>query len=135
MSGEENPIELTIVALTFLIYGIWSAIRFFFGGFGTSIGMLGIPIYYGLLRHSNLWRICALTFAWATLLITPMVTFFIVFHRVIAKIIEYDAYQMGVLQTILYTIFYIIGFAVAFMQYKVLTSNDVRPFFTDEYVG
>ena len=135
MSHKDTPIELTVVALTFLVYGIWSCLRFFFGGFGTSIGILGIPIYFGLLGYNNIWRICALIFAWATLLVTPMVAFFIAFHRIIEKIIDYDAYHMGVLQTILYTVFYIIGFAVAFMQYKVLTSNDVRPLFTDEYVG
>ena len=132
MSEKDTPIELTIVAMTFLIYGIWSLIRCFTSGFSTSIGILGIPIYFGLLRYSYIWRIWALIFACATILVTPLLAFFIAFHRVIGSFMEYDAYHFSVLKTIFLTIFYIFAFFVAVLQYKILTKDDIRILFIAE---
>ena len=76
MNSTQTPTSLRIVAWIFLLSGLWSllamAIAPFQGRITLSLGVLGIPIFFGLLHLRNGWRICALIFLWIGLIFFPI---------------------------------------------------------------
>lgn len=67
------PLDLRVVAILHLLFGIGALIEVVVRATQSYIqlnfAVLGIPICFGLLRLSQGWRICALVFAYAKLLL------------------------------------------------------------------
>ena len=71
------PRDLTIVASLFLVFGVLSAIdmieKLSGGMLAFNFGVLGVPIFFGLFKLRNGWRICALVFIWIGLIVCLIV--------------------------------------------------------------
>lgn len=65
------PRNIAIVAAIFLVWGVLSIFEMIeqlrYGMVGIELGALGIPMFFGLLRLRNGWRICALVLIWIVL--------------------------------------------------------------------
>lgn len=77
MSNERQvPRVLAVVAILFLLSGIASvadvALDLAQGELDFNLGILGIPICFGLRRFSPAWRTCALVFLWVGMLVCPI---------------------------------------------------------------
>ena len=70
------PRALRIVAVIQLLYGVSAALSavvlLLQSHISLNASVLGIPIYYGLLRFSSGWRTCALVLLWFGMLSTPV---------------------------------------------------------------
>lgn len=74
--SAQIPRDLRVVAYIHLVLGIGSLAEFVGrltqNHFQVAIGILGIPICFGLLRLSRGWRTCALVLLWIGLLVVPV---------------------------------------------------------------
>ena len=71
------PRSVKIVAYLFLFGGICSVIDIIValtrGLIYLNLGVLGIPIFFGLLNRRNGWRVCAMVFLWIGFIVIPIV--------------------------------------------------------------
>lgn len=126
------PRALRIVAVLHLLSGIVSAV-------GTvllllqshvylDLGVLGIPIYYGLLRLSSGWRTCALVWLWLSMLTMPVVVLIAWLTNEPAPLRIFGL-QLSALSPFSLTVLSIPMFLLALWQYRVLTRPDIRALF------
>lgn len=70
------PRHLRAVAAVHILQGTGSVVvvfvRLYLNQYLFALGVLGIPIGFGLLRGSRAWRTLALTFAWLGLVMVPV---------------------------------------------------------------
>lgn len=71
------PRHLRTVAAVHILQGTGSVVevfvRLYEGHYLIALGVLGIPIGFGLLRGSRAWRTLALVFTWGGLIMGPVV--------------------------------------------------------------
>ena len=76
MSEYLRPRALLIVAIIFLLGGIWAGFEMVIQALNSylnlNFGVLGIFIGPGLLRGSRGWRTCALVLIWIVLILSPL---------------------------------------------------------------
>jgi hypothetical protein len=87
---KNNPLNLRIIAFIFLIAGLVSLggtlVSLYNHPFTINPGILGILICYGLLKHRQGWKTCALFFIWIEM-IAPV---FVLVALLIALVVPGD---------------------------------------------
>ena len=126
---KKNPLSLIIVAFIFLLIGLAGLFKqietFYNEGFviAFNIGMLGIPVFWGLLKHYKGWRTLALFFIWIEM-VSPLI--------VLGNIIfGWDIQLLGI-SFPLVLVPYVAISLVGLWQYKVLTSKKIKAMFFPE---
>ena len=126
---KKNPLSLIIVAFIFLLIGLAGLFKqigtFYNEGFviAFNIGMLGIPVFWGLLKHRKGWRTLALFFIWIEM-VSPLI--------VLGNIIfGWDIQLLGI-SFPLVLVPYVAISLVGLWQYKVLTSKEIKAMFFPE---
>ena len=126
---KQNPLSLIIVAFIFLLIGLaglFEQIETFYNeGFviAFNIGMLGIPVFWGLLKHRKGWRTLALFFIWIEMVSPLLVLGIIIFGW---DILPFEISFPLVLVP------YVAISLVGLWQYKVLTSKKIKKMFLPE---
>lgn len=73
------PADLRAVAFVHLVTGVGAllevVVRLTQDHYQLNLGVLGIPICFGLLRRAAAWRSCALALLWMGLLLAPIAGF------------------------------------------------------------
>jgi hypothetical protein len=93
-----------------------------------TTGVLGIPIYFGLLRHSAGWRALALVFTWLGFIVIPLVALVSLFGTVPAY---FDIFGSHVAQIPAWwvAVAAIPFFCLNLWMYRVLVNPQVRALF------
>ena len=126
------PLSLKIVAWLFLITGIFSAIDIILAiaqkSISINFGILGIPIFWGLLNRRSGWRICGLVLIWFVLIVIPIVfiasllgnepAYFEVFRIRISRIPRWVA-----------SVVCVPFFLLVLWEYRVLVRPDIKALF------
>src|SRR5262245_25229548 len=85
MEKSSLPRALRIVAVMQLLGGVYSAVGILLdltrSHSNLNIGVLGIPIYFGLRRLNSGWRSCALFLLWVGLVLAAGMFLFGLFAR------------------------------------------------------
>ena len=129
------PTSLRVVAILQLIMGVLSVIKFFVllanGTFSIEFGILGIPIYVGLLRFRNGWRICALVIIWIGMIVTPIM---FIISLAAAGRTHFQLFGVNVMRIPgwVAALLVIPFFLLVYWQYRVLTRPDIRRLFVQE---
>ena len=96
MNKQENPLKLKLVAISFLVIGVWCLIRMLHtiitSNFNIDFGILGVFICFGLLNHKKAWYNIALVWIWLEFIIAPIAVITLIFHKNLSRIIEYEGY-------------------------------------------
>lgn len=120
------------MAIVQLLAGISAAIGIVIGltknHVNLDLNVLGIPMYYGLLRWSSGWRTCALVFCWAGMLLTP-VAFLMGLNAEAPAFLKVFGVQVASLPAIWLSALSIAFFLLNLWQYRVLTRPDIRAAF------
>ncbi|GMV91593.1 MAG: hypothetical protein AMXMBFR82_13710 [Candidatus Hydrogenedentota bacterium] len=126
------PTALRIVATIHLVVGVLAAIKFFVllsqNTFSIQFGILGIPIYFGLLHYRNGWRICSLVLLWFGMIGLPIIGLIALVSHAPAYF-ELFGIKVAQIPRILVVFWVIPFFALAVWQYRVLTRADIRVLF------
>ena len=126
------PQALAIVAILFLLGGIFSAIetlgKLASGSLYINFGILSIPAYFGLHRFSSGWRIYALISIWLGLILFPI--FFIYgFFASTPATVNFDGIPVGHIAPVWLSLISVPLFFLELWQYRVLTRPDIRALF------
>lgn len=133
---KQNPLSLIIVAFIFLVIGLGGLHgmletlyneRFL----GINVGILGIPVCYGLLKHRQGWRTLAFFFVWIQLLGPLIAMGILIFNRemTVFKLFGISSQTMSFPMAL---ITLVAIFLLALWQYKVLTSEKIKALFIAE---
>jgi hypothetical protein len=98
-----------------------------------NFGVLGIPIYFGLMHLRRGWRTCALVFLWSGMLLLA-VAFFLGFGNAAVHFQILDV-RVARIPTIWASVLSVPLFLLCLWQYRVLTRPDVRSLFTSAATG
>ena len=126
------PTALRVVALMHLVFGLLSVVGIMVqltrGHINLDFGVLGIPIYFGLMRFSNGWRTCVLVFTWFGLVMAPIVFILGIVLRIPANVQMFGIPYANV-SPIWLSVAAVPGFFLYLWQYRVLTRDDIRALF------
>ncbi len=130
---KQNPLSLIIVAFIFLLSGLKGlfdmiAMLYSEGLFALEPMILGIPVFWGLLKHRKGWRTLALFFIWGEM-VAPWIAMVVRISGMNVRIFGISSLTMS-LPLALVSCFAI--FLVALWQYKVLTSKKIKQMFIPE---
>ncbi|MBF0199055.1 MAG: hypothetical protein HQL32_15165 [Planctomycetes bacterium] len=132
MINHHIPKELKIVAVLFLISGIFTAIEIIIqlihGHVNLNFDVLQIWVCFGLLRLSRGWRTLGLVFLWFDFIIAP----FMLFHLLQGnRSLEFKMFGLQVHGLPSPVIIFIILFFLflSIWQYRVLTKPHIRRLF------
>jgi len=126
---KKNPLSLIIVAFIFLVIGLvglfYQIETFYNEGLviDLNIMMLGIPVFWGLLKHRKGWRTLALIFIWIEM-VSPLI--------VLGDKIFGMKIQLLRISFPLVLVPYMAISLIGLWQYKVLTSKKIRQMFIPE---
>ena len=125
---KQNPLSLIIVAFIFLLIGLKGlfetiATSYSEGHFWLEPMILGIPVFWGLLKHRKGWRTLALFFIWIEMVSPLLVLGIIIFGW---DILPFEISFPLVLVP------YVAISLVGLWQYKVLTSKKIKKMFLPE---
>ena len=126
------PISLQIVAALSLIYGIGTVISMIIklasGQISIDMGVLGIPVYFGLRRFSPGWRTFTLVCIWVGLIMCPILFIAGLFPQTPATF-KVFGYRISHIPPIWLSIFSLPMFFFQLWQYRVLTNPQIRSLF------
>src|SRR5262245_12705468 len=126
------PRALRVVAVIQLLGGLYSVadmlLQLMWNHVLFNIGVLGIPIYYGLRRLSSGWRSCALFFLWVGLVLAAGMFLFGLIGRGPAYFGICGVRLASIPQVVL-SIVALPLFFFFLWQYRVLTRPDIRALF------
>lgn len=126
---KQNPLSLIIVSFLFLVIGLvglfYQIETFYKEGLviELNIMMLGIPVFWGLLKHRKGWRTLALIFIWIEM-VSPLI--------VLGDKIFGMKIQLLRISFPLVLVPYVAISLIGLWQYKVLTSKKIRQMFFPE---
>lgn len=98
------------------------------GHLSLDLGVLGIPIYFGLLRRSSGWRTWALVFAWVGMLVSPAAFLLGLASRNPAYFKVFGL-QLASLSPVWLSVVSVPFFFLNVWQYRVLTHPEIRASF------
>jgi hypothetical protein len=128
------PSALRVVAYIQLVIGIYSMIGIivllFHGKISFQTGVLGIPIFFGLLKLRNGWRICAMVLLCFGMIICPIM-FFASFSIGGPAFFELFGIQVTRIPVWFVSASTIPFFLLVLWQYRVLIRPDVRRLFLE----
>jgi hypothetical protein len=126
------PRDLRVVAVIQLVGGLASAVGMVVqltrNHLNLDFGVLGIPIYFGLMRLSSGWRTCALVFLWFSLILAPVVFF-------VGLAAQHPAWfgmfgvRLASVSPVWLSVAALLLFVLSLWQYRVLTRPGVRTLF------
>ena len=133
---KDNPLSLRIVAFIFLVigigglYGILESLlkeRFL----EINIGVLGLPVCYGLLKHRQVWRTLAFIFIWIEIIGSLIAMGILIFNREVTvfKLFGVSSQTMS-FPIALVTLGALL--LLALWQNKVLTSKNIKEMFISD---
>jgi hypothetical protein len=134
MRMPRSPVALITVSVVFLLGGISSiwdvALALREGRIDLNFGVLGVPIFFGLLYHSSAWRKVALLFLWIGFFLTPIAA--------IICLLSSNPGEFKLLDRTLFTvppywlsIALVPCFFLLLWQYRVLMRGDIHALFRD----
>ncbi len=135
---KNNPLNLKIIVFIFLIIGLASLggtlVSLYNLPFTINPGILGIPICYGLLKHRQGWKKCALFFIWIGMIAPVFALVVLIVTLVVGGNIAFQYhYQLVALPKAIAAPLAIIlttsVFLLALWQYKVLTNPKIKEMF------
>ena len=131
-SNRRVPAALNVVAVLFLLGGISNAIDVLLalreGRIDPNVGILGIPIFFGLRAFSSQWRTAALVFLWFGFLLCPFIVIFVAFGDVPVEFRLFGRH-IAALPSYGMSIAGILLFLLLVWQYGVLVRPDIRALF------
>jgi hypothetical protein len=107
---------------------VWDVVAYYRGAIHVSMTLLGIPIFFGLLRLSKGWRTCALVIVWVAMIFTVAMFVSLFFVEAAGKVSVFGI-TLGDLSTWVAGLFSLALFLFYFWQYRVLTDPRVRALF------
>jgi len=131
------PRTLRLVALLFLLSGISSLISMVVGALNSQVrlefGMIGIFVYFGLLRLSSGWRTCALALTLLGVVMSPVMAILSLGapQKVNINIFGINS-AMPSFFVVLASIFW---FGLALWQWSVLKRPDVTALFIQKKIS
>lgn len=132
MEKTSVPTALRIVAVLFLISGWFAVVEVLVQltqrNFSINLGVLGIPIYFGLMRLSGGWRICALAFIWLGMLLA---LFAFIVGVVVEDPAEFAVWGVAVasVSSLWISVLSVALFVLCLWQYRALTRPEIRELF------
>lgn len=132
MEKTSIPTALRIVAVIHLLIGLFSVaevlVQLTQRHLNFNFGVLGIPIYFGLMRLSAGWRTCALVFNWLGMLLALLV--FIV-GIVVEDPAEFAVWGVPVasVSSLWLSVVSVAWFILCLWQFRVLTRLDIIELF------
>lgn len=127
-----TPRDLRTVALLHLLGGVIAAIgavmQLMTSHVNIDLGILGIPIYFGLLGLKAGWRTVALVLLWIGMLSAP-VAFFLGFVSSEPVSVRVLGVQFSSASPVLLALFTAGVFLLHLWQYRVLTRATIRGLF------
>jgi len=127
------PRALRVVALIHWAGGVLAAagivVNLFHDRLFLDLDLLGIPIYYGLLRLSSGWRTCALVFLWGDLIATPLMFLVGLVGKPPAFVLVLGV-RLESISPVWMSVLAVPAFILALWQYRVLTRPEIRSLFT-----
>ncbi len=133
---KNNPLNLRLVAFIFLLIGLASLVQtlvtLYKHPFTINPGILGIPICYGLLKHRQGWKTCALFFIWIEMMagvfgLVALLVALVVGGNLVAQ--YHSSVLPKAMAAPLAFILTVAVFLLALWQYKVLTSPKIKELF------
>jgi hypothetical protein len=129
---------LRAVARVFFAFGLLAvleiAVKLALGSYCLTTGVLGVPIYFGLMRHSGGWRSCALIFLWWGFLTLPLIA---VLSLLGSAPSYFDLFGVRLTRTPGWAVAAgcVPFFLINLWQYRVLVNPSVRRLFVQERHG
>lgn len=132
------PIALSVVAGLFLVVGIaglaGTAAEFFHGRVHVYGEILGIPIFFGLLRRSSGWRICALVALWLSLIELAGGIIAPIFVRAPFSL-HYFGLDFSAVQPAGLAVICALLLPLIIWPYRVLTRLEIRDYFSSAHAA
>ncbi len=126
------PTALRVVAYIHLLGGILSVTKVIVllahGTFSLETGLLGIPIFFGLLKLRNGWRVCAMVLLLIGMVACPILFILGLSGAVPAHFTFFGAVVSGIPGWVV-SVGTIPLFLLVLWQYRVLIRPDVRRLF------
>ena len=126
------PTALRVVALLHFVGGLASAVgmlvQLTYGHINIDFGVLGIPMYFGLMRLDSGWRTCALVFVWMSIVAAPFV-FFIGLSAEVPAYFQAFGVSLATVSPVWLSVTTVPFFLLSLWEYRVLTRRDVRSLF------
>jgi len=139
---KDNPLSLIVVAFIFLLIGVRTCIGIFEALYNKPDinefvyyclnhipEMLGILVFWGLLKHIRAWRIVALIFIWVEML-WPLFAGIWLFTK--EEPISIFGISSQMMSFPLFLITLVAIFLLALWQYTVLTNVKIKKLFSVE---
>lgn len=131
MDGSTSSLALKVVSATFVVAGILAAIQTLFaatdGLVSVNLGLLGIPVGIGLLRHAPVWRVLGLVLACLNALC--MFLLGAVWLATDQPVSYSGLGQTGTLPPVVVAVFALLALVVSAWQHWVLTRPRVKQLF------
>ena len=128
------PTALRVVAYIHLVMGILSVVEFFVlllhSKLSLQFGILGIPIFFGLLNLRNGWRVCAMVLLWFGLIVFPIV-FILGLSGAVPSYFEIFGIKIARLPGWVVSFGTIPFFLLVLWQYRVLVRPEVCRLFVE----
>lgn len=128
------PTPLRVVAYIHLVVGILCVIEFivllFHSTFSLQFGILGIPIFFGLLNLRNGWRVCAMVLLWFGLISFPIM-FLLGLSGAVPAYFQVFGINVARIPGWIVSVGTIPFFLLVIWQYRVLIRPDVRRLFLE----
>jgi hypothetical protein len=132
------PTALRVVALLHLLGGVLTVaailVKLTHGRISLDFGVLGIPIYFGLMRFSRGWRTCALVFIWLGILLAP-VAFILGLTTHFPAYFQIFGVRLASIRPVWLSVASVFWFLLELWQYRVLTRADIRSLFLQPAPG
>ncbi len=136
---KKNPLSLISVAFIFLLiglYGLYDGLMTLYTERYLEINLLilGIPVFWGLLKHYKGWRTLALFFISVEMIFSALgfiPAVLIIFNR---ELIPFNLFGISSKTMSFPVAFFTLlaFFLIALWQYKVLTSKKIKQMFISE---
>ncbi|MCE0523088.1 MAG: hypothetical protein LV480_09275 [Methylacidiphilales bacterium] len=133
VSSRPLPLALRVVAWIFLFNGICAFITIanamLHGQVNLDFDIISIFVYFGLLRLSNFWRVCAITLICLGLVMMLFVAFLA--PTAAHANLSFFGINGPEISPIFFFVFLFFWFALAIWQVKVLTRPEIVTLFID----
>lgn len=134
IESRQVPTALRVVAYIYLVAGVLSVFKcialLFYSTFSIEFGILGIPIFFGLLNLRNGWRVCAIVLLWFGLIGFPIM-FLLGLSGAMPAYYQIFGINVARVPGWFVSLATIPFFLLVLWQYRVLVRPDVRRLFLD----
>jgi len=133
---KRAPMSLKIIAVVFFLSGAWALFDFLShlgsnNNYIFNLGILGMPIAWGLMNYRAGWRTCALVFLWFAFIVLAVFPLFILLSPPESIFVFWNGKRIEPTMNVrlIACSLVIPFFLLTFWMYRVLTGPDVRALF------